>query len=105
MGKVALITGASSGIGAQIARALAKNKMKVIAAARRLEEMEKLAKSIKDEFNAEVYTIQCDVRKEENILKVFQWAEKKFGGIDVMINNAGVLSNEPIIGKINCINC
>ncbi|XP_011867701.1 PREDICTED: dehydrogenase/reductase SDR family member 11-like [Vollenhovia emeryi] len=97
IGKVAIITGASAGIGAQITRALAKNGMKVIAVARRLEKLEELAESIKHEFNTEVYTMQCDVRKEENIRKVFKWAEEKFGGTDVMINNAGVVSTETII--------
>ncbi|XP_077256280.1 farnesol dehydrogenase-like [Temnothorax americanus] len=97
IGKVAMITGASAGIGAQITRALAKNGMKVIAVARRLEKLEELAKNIKREFKAEVYTMQCDVRQEENILKVFKWAEERLSGIDVMINNAGVISNETII--------
>jgi len=97
-----MITGASAGIGAQITRALAKSGMKVIAVARRLEKLEELAKSIKCvcEFKAEVYTMQCDVRQEEDILKVFKWAEEKLDGIDVMINNAGVISTETIIGKL-----
>jgi len=64
-----MITGASAGIGAQITRALAKSGMKVIAIARRLEKLEELAKSIKCEFKAKVYTMQC-VRQEEGILKV-----------------------------------
>ncbi|XP_012539005.1 farnesol dehydrogenase [Monomorium pharaonis] len=97
VGKVAMITGASSGIGVQITRALAKNGMKVIAVARRLEKLEELARNIKLEFKTEVCTLQCDVRREEDILKVFKWAEEKLGGIDVMINNAGVISPEEII--------
>ncbi|XP_070154365.1 farnesol dehydrogenase-like [Polyergus mexicanus] len=96
-GKVALVTGASSGIGMQIAKALAKNGMKVIIVARRLEKLEELAASIKSEFNGEVYPMVCDVRQEEEILKVFKWAEEELGGVDVLINNAGVIVNEPII--------
>lgn len=95
-----MITGASGGIGAQITRALAKNGMKVIAVARRLEKLEELAKSIKHEFKAEVYTMQCDIRQEEKILKVFKWAEERLGGIDVMINNAAIISSETIIGIV-----
>ncbi|KAL6256801.1 hypothetical protein P5V15_011740 [Pogonomyrmex californicus] len=97
VGKVTLVTGASSGIGVEIARVLAKNGMKVIVAARRLEKLEELAASIKREFNAEIYPMQCDVRQEEDILKIFKWAEEKLDGIDVMINNAGVVSPESII--------
>lgn len=97
VGKIAMITGASAGIGMQITRELAKNGMKVIAVARRLEKLNRLAESIKLELKAEIYTMQCDVRQEEDILKVFKWAEEKLGGIDVMINNAGVLSFESII--------
>ncbi|KAM0734206.1 Farnesol dehydrogenase [Formica fusca] len=96
-GKVALVTGASSGIGEQTVRALAKNGMKVIAVARRLEKLKELAASIKSEFNGKVYPMTCDVRQEEEILKVFKRAEEELGGVDVLINNAGVLLNEPII--------
>lgn len=98
-GKVALVTGASSGIGAEIAKALAKDGMKVIAVARRLENLKELAASIKREFNVEVYPMKCDVQQEEEILKVFKWAEEELGGVDVLINNAGVVVNKPIIGK------
>ncbi|XP_032685981.1 farnesol dehydrogenase-like [Odontomachus brunneus] len=96
-GKVALVTGASVGIGAQISKALAEKGMKVIAVARRLDKLEELAASIKREFKTDIYTMVCDVRKEEDILKVFKWANDKLGGVDVLINNAGVLKNEPII--------
>lgn len=98
-GKVALVTGASSGIGAQVVKALAKNGMKVIAIARRLGKLKELAVSIKTECNGKVYPMACDVRQEEEIIKVFKWAEEELGGVDVMINNAGVIVNEPIIGK------
>lgn len=97
-GKVALVTGASVGIGAQVTRALAENGMKVIAVARRLEILQQLAASLKRECKAEVYPVQCDVRLEKDILNVFKWAERELGGVDVLINNAGVLSSQPIIG-------
>lgn len=90
-GKVALVTGASVGIGAEISRALAKNGLKVIPIARRLDKLEELTASIKREFKADVYPMSCDVQKEEDILKVFKWADAELGGIDVLINNAGVL--------------
>lgn len=98
-GKVALVTGASSGIGAETAKLLAKDGMKVIAIARRLEKLKELAASIKSEFNVQIYPIKCDVQQEEEILKVFKWAEEELGGVDVLINNAGVIVNKPITGK------
>lgn len=98
-GKIALVTGASVGIGAQITKVLAEKGMKVIAVARRLEKLEELAASIKKEFKTDIYTMVCDVSKEEDILRVFKWANDKLGGVDVLVNNAGVLVNEPIIGK------
>lgn len=99
-GKVALVTGASVGIGAEIAKVLAEKGMKVIAIARRLEKLKELAACIKSELKTDIYPMACDVRKEEDILRVFNWANDKLGGVDVLINNAGVLFNEPIIGKI-----
>ncbi|XP_026830693.1 farnesol dehydrogenase-like isoform X2 [Ooceraea biroi] len=96
-GKVALVTGASVGIGASIARELAKNGMKVIAVARRLEKLQELAANIKDEYKTDIYPMQCDVQKEEDILKVFEWAHEKLGGVDVLVNNAGVVHLETII--------
>lgn len=99
IGKVALITGASGGIGIDITKKLAEKGMKVICIARRLEKLEELAASAKAECKAEIYPMMCDVRKEEDILKVFKWAEDNLGGVDVLINNAGVLKNDAIIGE------
>ncbi|EZA60098.1 Dehydrogenase/reductase SDR family member [Ooceraea biroi] len=96
-GKVVLVTGASAGIGAAIARELAKNGMKVIAVARRLEKLQELAANIKGEYKADIYPMQCDVQKEEDILRVFKWANEKLGGVDVLVNNAGVVYTDPII--------
>ncbi|XP_072758685.1 farnesol dehydrogenase-like isoform X1 [Anoplolepis gracilipes] len=96
-GKVALVTGASVGIGAQITTELAKNGMKVVAVARRLEKLKELAANINGKFKGEVHPLQCDVQKEKDILEVFKWTEEKFGGVDVLINNAGVVSAESII--------
>ncbi|RLU15107.1 hypothetical protein DMN91_012994 [Ooceraea biroi] len=96
-GKVALVTGASAGIGVAIARELAKNGMKVIAVARRLEKLQELVANIKGEYKADIYPMQCDVQKEEDILRVFKWANEKLGGVDVLVNNAGVVHPEPII--------
>jgi len=99
-GKVVLVTGASRGIGAEIARQLAKNGMKVIAAARTLDKLQELAAGVKREFNVDIYPMRCDVKEEKDILKIFKWADEKLDGIDVLINNVAVLHNETIIGKL-----
>jgi len=99
-GKAALVTGASVGIGAEIVRQLAKNGMKVIAVAKRLDKLQELAASVKREFNIDIHPMRCDVEQEENILRIFKWADEKLGGIDVLINNAGVIHYNTIIGKL-----
>jgi len=99
-GKVALVTGASVGIGQDIAIVLAKNGMKVIIAARRLKKLQDLSMKLKLEHNLDVYPIRCDVREEAEILKMFKWAVLKLGGVDVLINNAGIISRQLISGKL-----
>jgi len=98
--KVALVTGANSPIGIEIVEVLAKNGMKVIASGRQLNKVQDLAANIKREYNIDVYPIQCNLRKEEDILNMIKWADNELGGIDVLINNASVNYKESIIG--NC---
>nr|XP_003705303.1 PREDICTED: dehydrogenase/reductase SDR family member 11-like [Megachile rotundata] len=93
-GKVAIVTGASSGIGEATAAALVKKGVKVVGLARRVEKLQELGKKLgKDKF----HSIQCDVRKEEDILKAFQWTEKELGGVDILVNNAGVAVHSQIL--------
>jgi len=97
--KVALVTGASAGIGAEIVKELARNKMKVFVAARRLDKLQELTASIKHEHKIDIYPMRCDVQREEDILRVFESANEKLGGVDALINNVGVHYKETIIGK------
>lgn len=64
--------------------------------ARRVEKIRNLAAKLKGHKGC-LHPMECDVRKEEDILKVFEWTEKELGGVDILINNAGVLVTEPII--------
>ncbi|XP_020280646.1 farnesol dehydrogenase-like isoform X2 [Pseudomyrmex gracilis] len=66
--------------------------MKVIAVARRVDKLQELAADVQRKFNAKLHFVKCDVEKEEEILEVFKWAEKHLGGVDVLINNAGIIS-------------
>ncbi|XP_043269468.1 11-beta-hydroxysteroid dehydrogenase 1A-like [Venturia canescens] len=95
-GKVAIVTGASSGIGAAITEELVKHGVKVVGAARRLQKVRDLAAKLKGQKGS-VYAIECDVKKEQDILKVFKWVEKELGGVDIVINNAGVYIRENIM--------
>ena len=80
--KIALVTGASAGMGKDFARALLDEGMIVYAAARRLEQMQDLA-----ELGA--ITVKMDITKEEDIQTLVQQINKDHGAVDVLINNAG----------------
>ncbi|MDR3298308.1 MAG: glucose 1-dehydrogenase [Candidatus Nomurabacteria bacterium] len=87
--KVAVVTGASSGLGADSARAYAKNGVNVALLARRKEKIDALAKELKD-FGVEALAVQCDVTDETQVKKAVAATIKKFGRIDILLNNAGV---------------
>jgi NADP-dependent 3-hydroxy acid dehydrogenase YdfG len=88
--KVALITGASSGIGYSTAKALAKEGCKVVAGARRIDKLEQLKKEI-DNQGGEVIIQKLDVTKMEACKDFAEIATEKYGTIDILINNAGLM--------------
>ena len=90
MNKIVLITGASRGIGREIAKILAKQGEKVIA---NYNKSEKEAYDLKQELeqeNIEIDIVKADVSKREEVQKLVKVAIKKYGKIDVLINNAGI---------------
>ncbi|OLS24483.1 MAG: Sepiapterin reductase [Candidatus Heimdallarchaeota archaeon LC_3] len=92
--KIILITGASKGIGKAIAEKLGKNHILVLIA-RNLGLLERVKESV-NSFNGQSILIQADVTNESNVKNCIQQVIKKYGTIDVLINNAG-------IGKFNRI--
>ena len=86
-GRVAVITGASSGIGAATARALAADGYRIALLARRLDHIQTLATEL---ANGSI-PIQADVTDREAVLAAAQRVESELGGADVLINNAGVM--------------
>lgn len=97
VGKVALVTGASSGIGAAIADALARQGLKVIGLARRVEKVEENKKKLGN-VKGELIPRKGDVSKEEDINETFQWIKKEFGTIHVLVNNAGISRQGGLLG-------
>ncbi len=89
-GKVIIITGASSGIGKATANLLAQNGAKVILGARRLERLETIVKDIHAEGGIAEYQI-LDVTHRSQLEAIVQFAQRKFGRVDVLINNAGIM--------------
>jgi NADP-dependent 3-hydroxy acid dehydrogenase YdfG len=87
-GKVALVTGASSGIGEAIARALAGAGLKVAAAARRAERLEKLVAELTRQ-GGEAMAVAADMGDEASIHALFGAVRERWGGVDVAVNNAG----------------
>jgi 3-hydroxy acid dehydrogenase / malonic semialdehyde reductase len=90
MRKIALITGANSGIGKAAALLLAKNGYDIIVTGRRNERLEQLKKDIQAETEAEVQTLGFDVRKPEDVKGALSTLSGKWKDIDVLINNAGL---------------
>lgn len=90
MDKVVLITGASSGIGAGIARELAKAGATVVLGARRTERLEELADEIR-RTGGKVMTRKLDVTDRSDVASFADAARREFGRIDVIVNNAGVM--------------
>jgi NADP+-dependent farnesol dehydrogenase len=90
-GKIAVVTGASAGIGSAIVVDLVKTGMVVVGLARRPDRIEALRSSVPKEVRKNLHAMKCDVSKEPQIIATFAEIEKKFGGVDVLVNNAGVL--------------
>ncbi|MDP9895753.1 NADP-dependent 3-hydroxy acid dehydrogenase YdfG [Variovorax boronicumulans] len=94
-GKVAIVTGASSGIGESMARHLAARGAKVVLAARRTDRLDKVVAEIR-EAGGEAVAIATDVSKRADLEKLAAATVEAFGRIDVLVNNAGVMPLSPL---------
>lgn len=88
-GKIAVVTGASSGLGRDAALAYAKEGANVCLLARRAEKIEDLAKET-ESLGVKAIALKCDVTKEEEIKTAVEAIINRFGRIDILLNNAGI---------------
>lgn len=88
-GKIALVTGASSGLGRQFALALAREGASVAIVARRVEKLEAVRKEI-EALGGPCYVHKCDVTVPDEVARTVADVESHFGRIDILVNNAGL---------------
>ncbi|XP_053963335.1 farnesol dehydrogenase-like [Anastrepha ludens] len=99
--RVAVVTGASSGIGAACMKYLANNGMVVVGLARRKELMDALRDQVEPEARARVHAIRCDLRDDQQIIAAFKEIESKYGPVAVLVNNAGTVRVMNLVNENN----
>ncbi|XP_067014717.2 farnesol dehydrogenase [Anabrus simplex] len=109
-GRVALVTGASAGIGAAVAYQLQDHGVHVVAVARRVDKIEEAVAKAKQDAKSrgryhetkakpgKLYAKKCDVSKEEDILALFKWIKETLAGVDILINNAALGKDTGLTG-------
>jgi NAD(P)-dependent dehydrogenase (short-subunit alcohol dehydrogenase family) len=93
-GKVAVVTGGSSGLGVTFARALAEVGANIVLAARRLDKMNEVGDDL-SRLGVKVRSIQCDVSNQDQVQSLVDDTLKTFARLDIMVNNAGVAAMSP----------
>ena len=88
-GQVAIVTGCSTGLGVQMAKALASQGAKIVAIARRQNLIDEVSAEITKEFGVETLPIRCDITSTEDVEAAVDQILAKFGRIDILVNNAG----------------
>lgn len=94
-GRVAFVTGASSGLGAQFARTLARAGAGVVLASRRVEKLKELRARIEGE-GGDAHVVELDVTDHDSIKAAVAHAETEMGSIDILVNNSGVSTTQRI---------
>jgi len=94
-GQVALVTGGSRGLGYLLARELAREGCRVVICARDEGELTRAAAAL-DGQGAEVLAIRCDVGDREDVARMVDEAERHFGPVEILVNNAGIIQTGPV---------
>ena len=95
-GRVAFVTGASGGLGAQFARTLSQSGAAVVLAARRLEKLKDLRAELEAE-GGDAHVVELDVTDHDSIKSAIAHAETEMGTIDILINNSGVSTTQKLV--------
>lgn len=97
-GRVAIVTGGGTGIGAATARLLARHGADVVIASRSAEELERMAAGICDSTGRRCLAVPTDVKNEEQVVRMVERTIETFGRVDILINNAGGTRMGPLTG-------
>ena len=95
-GRVVVLTGASSGLGMQMARGFAKQGATLVLLARRIERIVDFSKEL-ETMGVDAYPIKCDVTKVEDVNAAAKEVEEKYGKVDVLVNCAGSAKNNGVL--------
>jgi NAD(P)-dependent dehydrogenase (short-subunit alcohol dehydrogenase family) len=96
-GRVAIVTGASSGLGVEFAHALAECGAAVVLAARRVDALRELAAELADNYGASALVVETDVSREADIVRLVARTVQEFDTVDVLVNNAGMYIVKPLV--------
>ena len=96
-GQVAIVTGCSTGLGVQMAKALANQGCNIVAVARRKNLIDEVAADISSTYGVEAVGIACDITDTDSVDAMVQQVYDKFGRIDILINNAGTGAVAPAV--------
>ncbi len=88
-GRVAIITGCSTGLGVQMAKALANQGCNIVAVARRQNMIDAVAAEIAKDFGVETLAVRCDITDTEGVNAMVDEVLARFGRVDILVNNAG----------------
>ena len=96
-GQTAIVTGASSGLGVTFAETLAERGVNLVIAARRYENLVKVASELSSKYDVKVVPVQTDVSQEEQVINMVKTAVETFGSVEILVNNAGIASISPSV--------
>ena len=96
-GQVAVVTGASSGLGRQMAEAFARQGANLAILARRMERLEELKEKLEKQYKVKILPIKVDVTVTEDIDRAAELVEKEFGEVDILLNCAGSSKDKGVI--------